>query len=53
MYHNRCVIQIGSHVGHTENDPIFKHIDKTTKLFLVEPVPYLFYQLQDNYTENI
>ena len=53
MYHNKCIIQIGSHVGNTNNDPIFKHIDETTKLFLVEPVPYLFYKLQDNYTEKL
>ena len=49
MYHGKCIIQIGSHIGNTENDPIYKDVDETTKLYLVEPVPYLFRQLQENY----
>lgn len=45
----KTIIQIGSHVGNTANDPIFKKIDERTNLFLIEPVPYLFNQLQTNY----
>ncbi len=56
---NKTIIQIGSHVGNTCNDPIFNIVDNNTKLILVEPVPFLFEQLKNNYnqkfgnTENI
>lgn len=53
MYENKTIIQIGSHIGNTINDPIFKHIDKTTKLILVEPVSFLFEQLKVNYTNKL
>lgn len=53
MYSNNFIIQIGSHVGNTTNDPIFKHIDESTKVILVEPVPYLFKQLKDNYLKKL
>jgi FkbM family methyltransferase len=46
---NKTIIQIGSHVGNTVNDPIFNIIDDNTTLILVEPVPYLFEQLKNNY----
>ena len=52
MYMNRTIIQIGSHVGNTSNDPIFNIIDNNTKLILVEPVPYLFEQLKHNYNKK-
>ena len=52
MYSNKCIIQIGSHVGNTPNDPIFNIIDHTTKLIVVEPVPYLFHQLVKNYSSR-
>jgi FkbM family methyltransferase len=52
-YRKKTVIQIGSHVGNTGNDPIFRDIDETTKLVLVEPVPYLFSKLRDNYTMRL
>ncbi len=52
-YRNKTVVQIGSHVGNTGNDPIFRDIDETTKLVLVEPVPYLFSKLRDNYIMRI
>ena len=52
MYKNKVIIQIGSHIGNTRNDPIFNEIDKTTTLILVEPVPYLFNQLKKNYKEK-
>ena len=53
MLGNRTIIQIGSHIGNTINDPIFKHIDKSTKLFLVEPVPYLYSKLIENYSNKL
>ena len=48
----KTIIQIGSHVGDTQNDPIFNLVDDNTKLILVEPVPFLFNQLQINYTKK-
>jgi len=52
MYSQKTILQIGSHVGNTSNDPIFKEIDDTTRLILIEPVPYLFSRLHDNYTSR-
>ena len=52
MFRNSVVIQIGSHIGNTINDPIFKEVDETTRLILVEPVPYLFDQLKKNYEKK-
>jgi len=46
---NKTIIQIGSHIGNTCNDPIFDGIDNNTTLILVEPVPFLFEQLKHNY----
>ena len=46
-------LQIGAHIGNTINDPIFKEIDETTKMILVEPVPYLFESLKKNYKEKL
>ena len=48
----KTIIQIGSHVGNTSNDPIFNIVDKDTKLILVEPVPFLFKQLKNNYNKK-
>jgi FkbM family methyltransferase len=53
MYKNKCIVQIGAHVGNTLNDPVFKEIDESTKMILVEPVPYLFNQLQHNYKNKL
>lgn len=53
MYKNKTILQIGSHVGNTENDPIFKEIDETTQMVLVEPVPYLFNKLKENYKTRL
>jgi len=47
------ILQIGSHTGNTINDPIFAKVDESTKLILIEPVPYLFNQLQDNYKNKM
>ena len=50
---NKTIIQIGSHIGNTSNDPIFNTIDNNTTLILVEPVPFLFEQLKNNYKEKL
>ena len=49
---NKTIIQIGSHVGNTWNDPIFNIVDNNTKLILVEPVSFLFEQLKNNYNNK-
>jgi FkbM family methyltransferase len=49
---NKTIIQIGSHVGNTCNDPIFNIAYNDTKLILVEPVPFLFEQLKNNYNKK-
>lgn len=53
MYKNKTIIQIGSHVGNTSNDPIYNKIDESTRLILVEPVPYLFDLLKKNYRNKL
>ena len=52
MYKNKTIIQIGSHVGKSPNDPIFNLVDESTTMILVEPVSYLFEQLKNNYKER-
>lgn len=52
MFANKAIIQIGAHVGNTINDPIFAGLHETTRLYLVEPVPYIFKQLQANYSKK-
>lgn len=43
------ILQVGSHIGNTDNDPIYK-LDLTGKsIILIEPVPYLFNILVHNY----
>ena len=49
---NKTIIQIGSHVGDSKNDPIFNKICKTSKIFLIEPIPYIFEKLKDNYLKK-
>eukprot|EP00240_Pyramimonas_obovata_P014547 CAMPEP_0118925214 /NCGR_PEP_ID=MMETSP1169-20130426/3140_1 /TAXON_ID=36882 /ORGANISM="Pyramimonas obovata, Strain CCMP722" /LENGTH=204 /DNA_ID=CAMNT_0006866451 /DNA_START=80 /DNA_END=691 /DNA_ORIENTATION=- len=47
---NFTVIQIGAHVGRTENDPVFKlATEHQWGGVLLEPVPELFSQLVRNY----
>lgn len=48
----KTIIQIGSHIGKTSNDPIFNMVDINTKLILVEPVSFLFKQLKNNYSQK-
>ena len=43
------VLQIGAHVGHSVNDPLFHKDLKNQTLVVIEPVPYLFQQLVANY----
>jgi len=52
MYKNKTIIQIGSHIGNTINDPIFEKVDLSTNLILVEPVEYLFTMLKNNYNQR-
>ena len=46
-------LQIGAHVGNTNNDFIFNKITENDNVILVEPVSYLFYQLQNNYNQKL
>jgi FkbM family methyltransferase len=43
------VLQIGAHVGHSVNDPLFHTDLKNQTLVVIEPVPFLFQQLVANY----
>jgi len=43
------IIQVGSHIGNTSNDFLFNNINLKFKYILIEPVPYLFNQLKENY----
>ncbi|MFC2167195.1 hypothetical protein ACFLQZ_04445, partial [Acidobacteriota bacterium] len=47
------IVQIGSNDGMT-NDPIFQLVKKNNKwkVLFVEPVPYLFEQLVNNYSSE-
>ena len=40
-------------MGNTSNDPIFATVNESTQLILVEPVPYLFNQLKNNYKNKM
>lgn len=44
--------QVGAHVGNSSNDHIFKESFNNKQMILIEPVPYLFKQLQKNYLEK-
>jgi FkbM family methyltransferase len=45
--------QIGSHVGNTENDPIYSLEMKNKNIILVEPVPFLYKILKYNYKDRM
>jgi hypothetical protein len=45
----KYIIQIGSHIGNTENDYLYNNINFNFKYIMIEPVPYLFNQLKENY----
>jgi FkbM family methyltransferase len=44
--------QIGSHIGNTVNDHIFSKETKNKNIILIEPVPYYFHKLRENYAEK-
>ena len=44
---NQTIIQIGAHIGKTNNDPIFSKVCSESRLILIEPVPFLFKILHD------
>ena len=50
---NNYIIQVGSHIRNTSNDLIFNNIDinLNLKYILIEPVPYLFNKLKENYKQ--
>jgi O-methyltransferase len=48
-YSNKYIIQVGSHIGNTSNDYLFNKINPNFKYIMIEPVPYLFNQLKENY----
>lgn len=43
------IIQIGSHIGNSINDPIYNKSLNNKSLILIEPVPFLFDILVNNY----
>lgn len=49
----KTIIQVGSHVGNTHNDPIFGDVNEKDAIYLVEPVPYLFNALLENYSKKL
>ena len=46
------IIQIGSHVGDTKNDPIFNTLNDDSDCIFIEPVKYLFDKLKENYNHK-
>jgi len=52
MKTRKIIVQIGAHVGDTSNDKVFSISDSASKLILVEPVPYLFTKLKENYKKK-
>tara|TARA_B100000686_G_C16792560_1_gene979821 strand:- start:2028 stop:3641 length:1614 start_codon:yes stop_codon:yes gene_type:complete len=45
----KYIIQVGAHIGNTSNDKLFNNIDQNIIYILIEPVPYLYKQLVENY----
>ena len=46
-------LQIGAHIGNSDNDPIYKLDLQNKNIILIEPVPFLFEILKHNYKEKI
>lgn len=44
--------QIGAHVGPSKEDMLFSSISENKTIVLIEPVPYLFNTLKENYKEK-
>ena len=45
--------QVGSHVGKSDNDPIFNKITEGLNVILIEPIPDLFNKLVVNYNHKV
>jgi FkbM family methyltransferase len=45
----KYIMQVGSHVGKTHNDFLFNNINPDFFYIMIEPVPYLFSKLKENY----
>jgi hypothetical protein len=46
-------LQIGSHIGNTDNDPVFNNITQGMNVILIEPMPNLFSKLVVNYNHKV
>ena len=46
-------LQVGSHIGNTDNDPVFKKITQGMNVILIEPMPTLFNKLVANYNDKV
>ena len=44
--------QVGAHVGPSEQDSVFDIVSERKTIVLIEPVPYLFNKLKENYAEK-
>lgn len=44
--------QVGSHIGNTQNDHIYSTNVQDKHMILIEPVPFLFEQLKQNYLDK-
>lgn len=44
--------QVGAHVGPSKEDGLFNLVSENKTLVLIEPVPYLFKKLKENYAEK-
>ena len=51
---SKIIVQIGSHCGNTKNDKLFNSniINNEDKLYLIEPIKYLYDQLIDNFNKK-
>jgi len=45
-------LYVGAHIGNTDNDYLFKTDISNNNIVLIEPVPYLFDKLKENYKEK-
>ena len=43
------IIQVGSNIGNTNSDMLFENIKDDLRYIMIEPVPHVFKQLQENY----
>lgn len=45
-------LYVGAHIGNTNNDYLFNKTIHNNNIVLIEPVPYLFEKLKENYKEK-